>query len=384
MKLKETLHTAFPVSSVWFGALVGPSMVSGTYAAVYFAPYGPWGIFLSYFSMVGICLIVALAANIVRKNHTYEYAHFAKVIYGRLSKVLLPVLDLFMILAMVVGGSAVLSMSGTLLGDLLGIPVIFGAIIMAVMGILLDLWGAHLVRLSSAIMTPLLIVGFLLMTGLGIFTHTRELGAVISDWSTAQIDLPAGLMGAILLGFSNLGMATSLCSVEQKVTRKSECVWIAVCSLLLNGTAFALSTLFLLPYGPEAISAAVPSTYVINNFIAPTFPWIRTAYLLVMFFALLSSSAPQLHAVSSRVLKLFPAAEQTREKRRNLLIGILYMACCISISTFGLFAIVSKGYSMLAKLGMPLIALPVVIYAIRSALHRSGTDPAKEESHAQG
>ena len=366
MKLKENLRTAFPISAVWFGALVGPSMVSGTYAAVYFAPYGTWGIVLSYLSMVGICLIVALAANIVRVNKTYEYAHFAKVIYGRLSPVLLPVLDLFMILAMIVGGSAVISMSGVFFQDLFGVPAIVGAAIMAVMGILLDLWGAELVRLSSSVMTPILLIGFLLLTGTVIASRLDALQVILSDWSTAQIDLGAGVTGAILLGFSNLGMVTSLCSVEQKVTRRSECVWIAVCSLLLNGTAFALVTVFLLPYCPEVLSQGVPTTYIIENFIAADGAWITKAYGLVMFFALLSSSAPQLHAVSSRVLKFFPQTESPqRQKRRNLLIGIAYMGCCIAISTLGLFTIVSKGYSMLAKLGMPLIALPIVIYALR-------------------
>ncbi len=366
MRLKETLHTAFPVSAVWFGALVGPSMVSGAYSAVYFAPYGAWGIVLSYLSMIGICLVVGLSANIVRSNHTYEYAHFARVIYGRLSPVLLPILDLFMILAMVVGGSAVLSMAGTFFGDLLGVPVIFGAVIMAVMGILLDLWGAHLVRLSSAVMTPILIVGFVLLTGTGIFSRMDHLWAALSDWSIADKNLGSGLVGAILLGFSNLGMATSLCSVEQRVTKRSECTWIAVCSLILNGTAFALETLFLLPYCPKALTAQVPATYIIENFIAVEHPWIHSTYLLVMFFALLSSSAPQLHAVSSRVLKFFPDAKDIRQgKRRNLTIGIIYMVCCVAISSFGLFAIVSKGYSMLAKLGIPLIALPVMFYAVR-------------------
>lgn len=289
-------------------------MVSGAYSAVYFAPYGAWGIVLSYLSMIGICLVVGLSANIVRSNHTYEYAHFARVIYGRLSPVLLPILDLFMILAMV---SAVLSMAGTFFRDLLGVPVICGAVIMAVMGILLDLWGAHLVRLSSAVMTPILIVGFVLLTGTGIFSRMDHLWAALSDWSIADKNLGSGLVGAILLGFSNLGMATSLCSVEQRVTKRSECTWIAVCSLILNGTAFALETLFLLPYCPKALTAQVPATYIIENFIAVEHPWIHSTYLLVMFFALLSSSAPQLHAVSSRVLKFFPDAKGTSDKENG-------------------------------------------------------------------
>lgn len=383
MKLKQDLRVAFPISSVWFGALVGPSMVSGVYAAVYFAPYGAWGVALSYFSMIGICLVVALAANIVRKNKTYDYASFASVIYGKLNKFLLPLLDLFMILAMVVGGSAVISMSGTLLSGLTGLPAIVGALIMAAAGILLDLWGAKIVRFSSTVMTPILIGGFLLLTGLGIFSRTEQLGAVLSNWSTAGISLGSGVWGAILLGFSNLGMVTSLCSVEQKVQTASQGVWVAVCSLLLNGTAFALTTLLLLPYCPEVLSAGVPTTYIIDNFIGANHPWIGALYSIVMFFALLSSSAPQLHAVSARVLKFFPEAPSAKVKKtRRLAIGVVYMALCVGISFLGLFTIVSKGYSLLAKLGMPLIVLPIVIYCIRAIVRKKkgAAEPAQAEA----
>lgn len=378
-KINTAFRNAFPVSAVWFGALVGPSMVSGTYAAVYFAPYGVWGIVLSYLSMTGICLIVGLAANIVQKNHTYEYAHFARVIYGKLCPYLLPVLDLFMILAMVVGGSAVISMAGVFFHDLFGISALWGALIMAVMGILLDMWGARLVRMSSTAMTLLLIVGFVALTATGISMKSGNLMASLSDWSLQGISLHAGIKGAILLGFSNLGMATSLCSVEQNIKSRTDCAAIALCSLILNGSAFALGTLFLLPYCPEVLKAEVTSTYIIERYIAKTHPWIRSAYLLIMFFALLSSSAPQLHAVSSRVLKFFPSSHsQQKEKSYNLIIGIIYMAFCIAISSLGLYTIVSKGYSMLAKLGIPLIAFPIVLYTFRNCQDRSGKRKPEE------
>ena len=50
-KKQSSFFVAFPVSSVYFGALVGPSMVSGAFAAVYFAPYGAWGLILPLVTM---------------------------------------------------------------------------------------------------------------------------------------------------------------------------------------------------------------------------------------------------------------------------------------------------------------------------------------------
>ena len=58
------------------------------------------------------------------------------------------------------------------------------------------------------------------------------------------------------------------------------------------------------------------------------------------------------------------------------------MALCVCISFLGLFTIVSKGYSLLAKLGMPLIVLPIVIYYIRAIVRKKkGTaEPAQAEA----
>ena len=55
---KASMKTAFPIASVWFGALVGPSMVSGAFAVVYFSPYGMWGMLLPFVSMGVACVIV--------------------------------------------------------------------------------------------------------------------------------------------------------------------------------------------------------------------------------------------------------------------------------------------------------------------------------------
>ena len=58
MKKRNSFSVAFPIASVWFGALVGPSMVSGVFAAVYFMPYGMWGLLLPFVSMAVASLIV--------------------------------------------------------------------------------------------------------------------------------------------------------------------------------------------------------------------------------------------------------------------------------------------------------------------------------------
>ena len=151
---------------------------------------------------------------------------------------------------------------------------------------------------------------------------------------------------------------------------KKHAVAIGVCSFVLNSLAFILSTLLLLPYCPDVLLDAVPTLSVIENFLAQRAPWLPTVYMVTMFPALLSSGAPQLHAVAYRVKGLYPKRGVFADARVcNLTTGILYFALCIAISSFGLRAIISKGYSMLGYLAIPLIVLPIcVIIPLRRSL----------------
>ena len=112
MKKRPSLTVSFEVAAVWFGALLGPSLVTGAYIAVYFAPYGNLGLLLPFVAFLPICILAAMSADIVRRCHAYDYASFGKALYGRLHKYLMPFLDYFIIMAMIIGGSAVANVEG--------------------------------------------------------------------------------------------------------------------------------------------------------------------------------------------------------------------------------------------------------------------------------
>ena len=371
MKQKHSLKIALPVSFVWFGALVGPSMISGAFAAAYFAPYGAVGLLLPMLSMGIAAIIIAMGADITRRERVYSYSMLANRIYGRYSRVLTPLLEVYMVIAMIVGGSAVVSMGGTFLQGLTGLPELVGAVVMAVISIALVLWGERLVRASSSVMSVVMIVGMLLLSAIAMANRPQQLAEALQSFRVPEgVSLRAGISGAVALGFSNACNALTLCAVEQEVREKKHAVAIGVCSFVLNSLAFILSTLLLLPYCPDVLLDAVPTLSVIENFLAQRAPWLPTVYMVTMFLALLSSGAPQLHAVAYRVKGLYPKRGVFADARVcNLTTGILYFALCIAISSFGLRAIISKGYSMLGYLAIPLIVLPIcVITPLRRSL----------------
>ncbi len=362
MKRRSSFKVAFPVASVWFGALVGPSMVSGAFASLYFVPYGVFALMLPLLSMGVASLIIAMGAEVTRHERVYSYSELSDRVYGKYSSVLSPLLELYMVLAMVIGGSSVVSMAGTFFGGLTGLPAICGSVLISILSIVLVLWGAKLVRASSLVISLLMIFGMVALALSAILERPAETAALFTDSEKLQPSVALkGIKGAMALALSNSVNALTLCSVEQKVETRKDSIWIGILSFLMNSFAFIITTLMILPYS-EVQSEAVPVLSIVNAFLSERMPWLPALYMITMFFALLSSGAPQLNAVAYRINKLYPDREIFKSPLlRNLITGVIYFLLCILISTVGLRTIIGKGYAALGFLAIPLIAIPLVI-----------------------
>lgn len=364
-KKDDSLTASFEVSAVWFGALLGPSLVAGAYIAVYFAPYGALGLLLPFIAFFPICILTVMGADIVRRNAAYNYADFGRTIYGRFHKYLMPFLDYFIMMAMIIGGSAVANVEGMLLNAVLGVPEVVGASIFGIITVIVAMFGSGFLQRFSSIVTVLLFVAFLLVSLIFITYSPLSLGEIIEAGIPAGASVTNGIFRAILLGFSNMGcVCGTLCAVEQKIKTPKQAVFVGVFSFVLNSSIFLLSCIMILPYCPDALNSATPTVYIIANYMGKYFPWLYAAYNWVMFFALLSSDAPQLFAVSSRIIAMFDKKGRlanVSEKKKIAVIGLIYEALCVLISTLGLTAIISKGYTFNGWMGLLLLAIPIII-----------------------
>lgn len=367
MKKTSSFKIAFPVSSVWFGALVGPSMISGAFSIVYFAPYGVWGLLLPLAAMGAAATIIGMGAEVARRHKLYDYHSYTKCLYGTnsLGKILCTVMEIYMLIAMVVGGSSVMAMGGIFLNDLLGVSQVWGSVLMAALSTIIVLWGAKLVRATSSVMSVIMVTGMVLLTVFAIYFNKDGFVNIFSAESFSNHPpIGAGIWNALLLGLSNACNALTLCSVEQTLTEKKHSAAVGICSFILNSMAFIIETLAVLPYctDPNVLSHSVPVLYIVSNFLSGYAPWLPAVYMITMFFGLVSSGAPQLHAVASRMKPYYPKNRFFKnEKTQHLVTGIIYFAICIAISQFGLRTIISQGYSLLGYLAMPLLIIPICV-----------------------
>ena len=366
-KQPPSLKIAFPVSAVWFGALVGPSMISGAFSIVYFAPYGIWGLLLPLVAMGSAATIVGMGAEVARRHKVYDYYSYTKCLYSTntFGKILCIIMEIYMIIAMIVGGSSVMAMGGIFLNDLLGVATVWGSIVMAAISIILVLWGAKLVRAASTVMSVIMVVGMVLLTLFAVVINPGELGTVFATgYMPEGANIWAGIWAALMLGLSNACNALTLSSVEQKFTQKRHSVALGIGSFVLNSLAFIIEVIMVLPYcmDAEVLAQSVPVLYIVQNFLVKYAPWLPTVYMITMFLGLISSGAPQLHAVASRIRPLYPNKGIFKnDKWRNLVTGLIYFIICILISQLGLRTIIGEGYTLLGYLAIPLLVVPICI-----------------------
>lgn len=362
--MKESdFKVGFPIGAVFFGSLVGPSMVAGIYSKVYLVPYGAWSFVFSLTFPIISGIIIGFSAGLVRRNEVYDYNSFCRVLYGKYSKFCTPLMEIYMLMAQLLTMAAVTSMGGTILNTVLGWPTLLGSIVLAVMCLMLVLWGAGLIRKVSSGMCVLLVVCFIFLAGYSTMSKWDTFSAIMSTWYVpADADMGHGVWMAVLFGFSGACNGMVLCAVMQKVKTRGHAAATGLWSFILTAIALFLEVLLILPYVPEVMTSDVPTMWVIENYLVEKLPWLPVVYYITMIFALVTSGVPCLQAMISRIGKLIP--EETfsgRDMLKRAIIGGSFIIVVIIISRLGLTTIVSKGYSALGFVGIPLIFIPTCI-----------------------
>lgn len=363
---RRALKQSFPVAATWFGALFGPSLLSGAYAAAYFLPYGSYAIVLPFVAYTVICIFAALAANITRTHRSYDYSSFARAIYGRAYKLLMPLLDYDILMAMCLGGASCIATVSLLLGDF-GVHPLASAVAFSALALVITIFGENTVRRFSSIMTFLMMAAFVFFAGLLISQNTAGIVPSLSNWKAYEgYNIPDGMWKAILLGLSNFGIVGgTLCAVEQKITTVRECRQIGWLSYIMNSLLMAVGAFMLMIYCPEVLKSATPTVTIMEQHIASRFPMINIMYYILMFMALISSAVPQAHAVIARINRMASGGSITMKRKRTFIIGTAYFVVCSLLSMLGLMTIVSKGYSFSAWLHLFLLAIPISLWYIR-------------------
>ena len=389
MKTESTwsaIKAGFPVGAVFFGALVGPAMVTGSYTINYFLCSGVkgWLYFIIYAVSIGWFFSMGFlhtkaTADANPGVDVYSYPVLARSLYGSKFKFMVPIYNLWIFIAMIITGAATVATGGTLISSFLGVPYIVGAIIMAAMNLVLAIFGADMIRKSSTTMTFAIIGLTLLLVVITLATKSKELVEVLSSgWypPAGGRSFGNGAWRIFVLCCSSCSWALGLGAVAQKMQTKKACVAGGVFAGILGASVFLLMFIIVTPWVGNIYASgtadATPVLSIATNWLG--MPWLGVIYYVLMILALISSGAPALYVAADRVRNLIPTARNSEKKTLWLFIsGAIYCVVVVFLAASGLNTIVSKYFQYLGYFGQVCGVIPMAI--IWPILRAKGVKP---------
>ena len=356
----KTISGPFSCASVYVGALVGPALVAGTYATVFYLSNGCDSLWLPFVACGIVGLMCVSAAEIIRHYKIYEYGALANKVYGG-KRIFTILFDIYVFLANTVGTSIILSMSGTFLTELTGLPNIVGMIIIAVITVILVKYRDKVIRYANSAMTIILLVGFIIISLLVIALYGPQVKILLDSWYVPEgVSVWHGLWSCCKYAFASSAFALTMCCVEQPIQTHKQSWLLGIFILVLGGILQAISCFTFLPFVDEVMSDSLPLVYVMNNYLSLAYPWIRTCYYILMLFAIVSSTIPATYMISSRyqsVLKIVPGFKS--DDSRNILGAVAFMIICTLVGALGLTTLANEGLTIVSYIGMPLVVIPL-------------------------
>ena len=173
----------------------------------------------------------------------------------------------------------------------------------------------------------------------------------------------AATTGILYVGY-NLPNFCAVFFVLGRLGKRSESAWAGIITGVLSIIPFFLTYLCIMAYypSPEVLNTPVPWLTMLT---LSSGPMILTLYGLVIFWTLIETSVGMTHAIIDRI------SVQLRDLGRNSLTPIqaamictLILSLAAFLSQFGIIALVSKGYSIMAYGFLILFALPLLTIGV--------------------
>lgn len=364
--------TIFGVVAVWFGAHVGGGFATGNQTRTFFVQYGFTSIFMPFLIVALIGWVFYEGLLFAKNTNSYNYHNWIANLYGPLGGFGGYLFDIAYLLLTIVAVGASIAGGASLFENLFELKYIIGVLITGGIFFVLTIFGADLVRKSSAIITILLLVFLTMITFVGISKGSSDLSTIIS---TKQTTAP---MSTILYnslkyaGFQSLVIAIMLGAGQPLSTDKSVKRF-AVLGIIINGIMITLSCLMMLAWLPLIDGETLPILTIIKEFDSEILVWV---YSITLFLAFVSTGVGCIFGIVARYENSFQTFHITK---RRMLISLLGMIISMLISLLGLNTLVIKGYGYLGVLSIFFLIIPtIVIGRIKNSKFKRGINSTSE------
>ena len=400
-KLSASWAIAFTVASVWFGTHVGGGFASGNQVIGYFAQFGSMGSLLFPLIAMGLLAIVmGIILKFARLNGFDNYKDTFAALYPHPKMEIL--FEVFYIVIILAAVAAAVAGAGEVLANFLGVPyvgamkVVFNLLIVALL-VLLSIFGVKLVAAASTVLSVaiMIITGIIVVVGLAKLGMVNDLsakyGVTLADY-TPQTGFSIFRATLVYCAFQCVSIPPMIAASNELNVKGTN----RACFLgwLMNGIALALSAFMLSKWYPllaalkakagEMQAAGTLEGSDLVSFANATgipnqtvLTLIGIKILLVIFSVLLFCAF-----VSTCVTLIFTMVQRfapklakfndegefiaglQNETLRRVIVAVVAIALCFSISLLGLTTITTKVYGYDGYYALLVVVLPAFIWGI--------------------
>ena len=324
---------------VFQGVVIAGGYGTGRELVEYFMKFGPVGGLLGMF---GVTLLLWAAILVVtfefsRKFRAYDYRTLLKKILGPLWVVFeILYLTLLIIVLAVVGSAA-----GVLLRDNFGLPYIIGVmIILATIGFL-AFKGTGLIERFMSAWSILIYVVY----GCFLAAAFLKFGSQIEQTLASGTTLPGWALGGFKYGLYNMGVVPSVLFCVNHLEKRKEALFSGILAAVIGLLPGFLFYLAVVGYYPDVVSEEIPAVYVLQK---AGIPALLIAFQVVLFGTLIQTGLGFIHAVNERIHSTLREKGREFKRWQRPVVAVSLLLLGLGISTFGLIALVAKGYGSIS------------------------------------
>lgn len=362
-KAKKGLPVFIGVAAVWMGTHFGPGVASGTQLNQYYVRFGLPGIFVTIIAMGFLGYALYCSMEFSRIYKAYDYQSWVVKLFG--NKYVVILFDISFLVTILTAASGSMNAVAVLLEDNFGINYWLGVAIIIVCAMLLCAYGAKLVRAASSYMM-FIVVGILLVIMVLLAVNgDGDLSGSIANQAQNLSDAgsgswPGALWSAIIYGSFQATIVANIASVAEDIPNRRESKKAAVTGFLANTILLIVLCMMLFSYTNvyDITSEDLPFYSLLQRL---GYDWLTVVYIIIVFIAVLSTVVGFAFAGVARFSKYYQPKEGKKSSLRDaIFVGVMLIACAL-VSKLGIMVLVSKGYTILGYLNLPIIVLPAII-----------------------
>jgi len=353
------LWVSFSIAAVWFSTHCGGGFATGNQEVNFYVKYGWFSSFLPILAMIVVAWTYRNALVLAKDHNVHDYKSFANVLYHPYEKILSVIFELCFSANILIAVSTSIAGAGALLQNALGIHYFVGISAIGVVLLGLTIFGAELIIRVLRYKAYFMIVTLLVLAYLGLEAGAFKIEKFVAARETFSTETGDALWKAMLyVGFQAFGLVPAI-SVSHRITTTKECNCFAMFGILLNGGFLAVMCIMLLGFAPEVLKETLPVYYVTTQL---GIPWLKIVYSILLFVALMGTAISFVYTSVARFEKVWTKGTGVFDslRLRRCIIALVTMVLCTGASTFGLTALVVKGYGSMGYLGLLFVVVPLL------------------------